>query len=104
MLPRGLASETTPFPFSPSEKPTCWGSLREDLWVLHLQYPVLSIWISSDFLFNKFSLQYQDMSPWGREREPLHVRVILSLWKFVDHGGLERRKAFRVTSKEEIGR
>ena len=56
------------------------------------------------FLFNKFSLQYQDMSPWGREREPLHVRVILSLWKFVDHGGLERRKAFRVTSKEEIGR
>lgn len=36
ILPRGLVSETTPFPFSPDEKSTCTGSLREDLWVLHL--------------------------------------------------------------------
>lgn len=32
------------------------------------------------------------------------MRVTLSLWKFVDHGGLRRRKAFGVTPKEEIGK
>lgn len=44
------------------------------------------------------------MSPWAGERESLHVRVTLSLWKFVDHGGLRRRKAFGVTPKGEIGK